>query len=130
MWLLTIPAWIITFLYAYRTKKNVTVRGHLDYVRLWLWIGFSITIVLFIFFGSKINYQLNGLILLATALPTIVSGAVIKFKPLMIGGTFFWVFGSLCFLVSYETQCLLAAAAIFIGYLIPGYLLKKIHVNV
>jgi hypothetical protein len=127
MWLLTIPAWIVTFLYGYQKRKTTTTRGHLDYIRMWFWIGFGVTILLLIIFAARINFQLNGVILLIAAIPTIASGAMIKFKPLMIGGALFWIFGSICFIVSYETQLLLSAAGIISGYLIPGYWLKKIQ---
>ena len=126
MWLLTLPAWIITIIYGYRNKSK-TSKSHLDYVRMCLWISFSITLMLLCTFCAFINYQINGVILLVTAIPTITSGALIKFKPLLVGGALFWIFGSLCFMVTYETQLLLGAIGIFAGYLIPGYWLKNVR---
>jgi hypothetical protein len=58
-------------------------------------------------------------------MPTLVSGMILKFRPLIFGGIGFWVFGILGFLVSMETQPLIGAAAIICGYLIPAYLLKS-----
>jgi hypothetical protein len=91
---------------------------------MWLWIGFGISVFTLVFFGYTIQYNLNPVILLMSALPTLVSGVIIKFKPLVVGGIMFWVFGIVCFLVSIEYQTLVGAAAVIVGYLIPGYLLK------
>lgn len=124
VWAITIPAWIYTMVKA----KNSSTRGsvsHFDRISSWLWIMFGIVIFTLVFFGYKINYQLNPVILLIGSLPTFVSGIMIRFKPLIIGGLVFWVFGIVCFLVGREFQPLVGAAAIIGGYLIPGYLLKN-----
>jgi hypothetical protein len=77
-----------------------------------------------IFFGYKINFQLNPLILLLVSIPTFVSGIILKFKPLIVGGILFWFFGLINFFVPLEYQNLIGALAMICGYLIPGYLLK------
>lgn len=125
IWLITIPAWIITAVYGYRQRKAAATRSHFDHVRMSMWIAFGITVVIFIFFGPKVNYALNSIILLVMAIPTFISGVLIKFKPLMIGAIVFWICGSVCFIVGREDQSLLTALAIILGYLVPGYLLKK-----
>jgi hypothetical protein len=43
----------------------------------------------------------------------------------MYGSVVFWMAGIFCFMLSFELQHLLAALAIALGYLVPGYLLKK-----
>ena len=124
-WLIAIPAWFYTILKAYRNKSRP--RGastHFDHISAWLWISYSIVIFTLVFFGARINYELNPIILLVTSLPTLVSGAILRFRPLMLGGAAFWLFGIICFLVPAEFQPLAGAAGISVGYLIPGYLLK------
>jgi hypothetical protein len=125
VWAITIPAWIITLIKGFNKGKTNASATHFDKVSGWLWICFGISISILIAFGYKINYQLNPLILTVTAIPTFVSGLIIKFKPLMIGGITFWIFGILGFLVPMETQPLIGAVAVICGYLIPGYLLKS-----
>jgi hypothetical protein len=68
---------------------------------------------------------LNPVILIVSAIPTLVAGVVIKFKPLIFGGVAFWVFGVICFLVSGPWQFLVGAVAVFTGYLIPGMMLRN-----
>lgn len=124
IWLITIPAAFISMYYGYRSDKK---RGHttiIGQIILWIWVSFGITILSLIFFGADINYQLNPLILLVSAIPTLVSGVVMRFRPLVLGGVLFWIAGIACFLVPMEFQNLIAAAAVVTGYLIPGYQLK------
>lgn len=124
VWLITIPAWAVTFYKMWTTKRRANVVTHLDRITGRLWIIFGITIFLFALFGSHINYQINPLVLLTAAIPTMVSGTILKFRPLVVGGVFFWISGALCFLVPMQLQSLVAAAGMVCGYLIPGYMLK------
>lgn len=125
MWLITLPAALVSFYYGYRSNRQ---RGHttiLGQIMLWLWVSFCITLLCLIFFGANINYQLNPLILLLSAIPTLVSGVAMRFRPLVAGGILFWIGGIACFLASFEFQNLIAAGAVIGGYLIPGHLLKS-----
>lgn len=124
VWLITIPAWIYTLYRVFTNEKRKDATSHFDRISGWLWMCYGISIFALVFFGFKINYQLNPVILIISAIPTIVSGVILNFKPLIVGGATFWIFGIVCFLVSMETQPLIGAIAILCGYLIPGYLLK------
>ena len=124
-WLITIPAWIYTMIHAFNHRREGRARTHFDSISGWLWLSFSVVIFTLIFFGWKINYQLNPLILLVTAMPTAVSGVILRFQPLKLGGVFFWVAGVISFLLPMEFQPLAGAIGIIGGYLIPGYLLKQ-----
>lgn len=125
VWLITIPAALISIYYGYQSERT---RGHtliLGQIILWIWVSFSITLLCLIFFGAEINYQLNPLILLISAMPTLVSGVAMRFRPLVLGGILFWIAGIICFLVPMEYQNLISAAAVVTGYLIPGHQLKS-----
>lgn len=123
-WFIAVPAWLYTMLRSFRAGKKATNLTHLAKTNIWLWVTFGITILIVIFFGYKINYQISPLILLICATPTFVSGIILRFKPLIIGGILFWIFAILGFIVPFEYQTLIAAIAITTGYLVPGYLLK------
>jgi hypothetical protein len=126
VWLLTIPAWAITIIYAYRHDRKSGTHSHLDHTLMWLWMGMGICIIPVCVFGSVIGWNITPIILLMSAMPTFVSGILIRFKPLMFGGINFWVGGALCFLVAQQDQYLVGAVTIAIGYLIPGYLLRNL----
>jgi hypothetical protein len=125
MFLITIIAAIISGIHSFRQGKQAVVSTHLDNIYKWLWIGFGINCFIFWFFGVKIGWQLNAVITSMCAVPTLLSGVLLKFKPLIFGGFIFWIFGALIFLVNTETQFLLAAAAVTLGYLVPGYMLRN-----
>jgi len=125
MFLITIVAAIISIVYGIRQGNRIAAPTHLDSIYKWVWIGFGITCFIFWFFGKQIGWQITPVIITMCAVPTFISGSLLKFKPLMFGGVAFWISGALIFLTSFENQFLLAAIAVTLGYLIPGYMLKK-----
>ncbi|HEY0740744.1 MAG TPA: hypothetical protein VGD40_04745 [Chryseosolibacter sp.] len=124
VWAITVPAWIISMVRGFREGKAQHKTTHLDTISMWVWVTFGITIFTLVAFGSKINYQLNPVILTISSIPTFLSGVLIRFKPLMLGGISFWIFGIISFLTPVETQPLVGALAILCGYIVPGYILK------
>jgi len=124
VWLLALPAWIISLYAGYKQGKKARLTSHLDRISSWLWISFGVTIFILVCFGKFINFQLNPVILLISAMPTIVAGVIIKFRPLILGGIFFWLCGILCYLVETPWQYLIGAIAVTVGYLIPGAMLR------
>lgn len=123
-WLLPIPAWAATMFYGNKQDKESAAVTHLDRINMWLWICAGIAILPIVLFGYKINYQINPLVLSLIAIPTFVSGIIMRFKPLLAGGVSFLLLSIVCFLVDYQTQYLIGGVAMLTGYLIPGYLLK------
>lgn len=124
VWLLIIPAWIVTMIYGSRQDRQARARTPIDRVNMWLWIAYGIAILPFVLFMEEIRYNINPVILIVTAVPTFLSGIIIRFRPLLIGGILFYLFGMLCFMVDPINQYLVGGLAIICGYLIPGYLLK------
>jgi len=126
VWLITIPTAIISIVYGMKENRTSAIETHLDKIAMWLWVGLFFIIPPVIFFGYKINFQINPIILLITAIPTFISGIILRFKPLLVGGICFWACSILCFLVDAQTQSLIGTLAVVAGYLIPGYLLRKL----
>jgi hypothetical protein len=125
VWLLTLPAWIITAIYASRQAKESGAVTHLDTVIKWLWIGMAITIAPVWIFGDKINWNVNAIVLMPIGMATFLSGIIIKFRPLLFGGITFWIAAVLCYMASPIDQCLIGGIAVILGYLLPGYMLRK-----
>lgn len=125
VWSITIPAWLFTIYKMQKRRREKRTLTHFDRISAWLWMSYAICIFTFVFFGYKLNYQLNPLILTMCTIPTLVSGVILRFRPLLIGAGFLWICGVIGFLVSYEFQNLVGAVAIICGYLIPGYILKS-----
>lgn len=125
VFIITIPSAIISVVYGIRMENRVTAPTLIDNINKWLWTGFGITCFIFALFGNRIGWQINPVIITMCAAPTFVSGIMLRFKPLMYGGIAFWVLGIVSFLVPMEMQFLLASVAVTLGYLVPGYMLKK-----
>lgn len=121
---LTIPAAVISIVHGARNKASV-VHTHLERVHNWLWFGFGVTGFILVVFGKQTNWQINPLVITMCAVPTFISGILLRFRPLMFGGLAFWLFGIASFLAPLDIQFLLGALAVAVGYLVPGYLLKK-----
>lgn len=125
IWIITIPAWIVSFVWGIRQRRTARTATHFGRISAGLWISLGVVIVTLVAFGSKISFELNPLILLVSAIPTFTSGIILKFRPLVVGGILFWLSAIASFLVPREFQPLVGALAIACCYLVPGYLLKN-----
>jgi hypothetical protein len=125
VWFVTVPIGIIYLIRAYQRGRSEGITTPITVAIGWLWMAYSITIITIIAFGRLVNFQINPLILLFTALPTLLTGKMIRFKPLMLGGFSFWISCIVCFLVPFTYQYLVAGIGIAVGFIIPSHLLKN-----
>lgn len=105
-----------------KTEKTYT---HVDRIQTYTWIGFLISYIITLVFMKQLNYQLPPLVFILAGYATFLSGITIKFKPLVWGGFLMWIGSVVMFLISPENQLLLSPILLFVGYLIPGYILRK-----
>ena len=54
-----------------------------------------------------------------------VSGGTLEFRPLIIGGILNWGLALISFYLDFEYQLLALAAAVLLGYIVPGYMLRS-----
>lgn len=127
IWLIAIPGWIITVLYSFKYNRNTEKRTPTYGGRLimWTWIGFVISIVIIIGGGMYFNYQITALIMLFAGFATFITGLILKFKPLIIGGSTFWILTPVALWIGIQYSPIIMAIGLITGYLIPGYLLKN-----
>ncbi len=125
IWSITLPAIIVTVIYSMRQKQGSIARSQLDNIYMHLWMAILIAVVTVLIFMPKMNYSHNAVILLLAGLGTFVTGKLIKFNPLVIGGLALWIGAIIAFNVPVIDQYLVGGFAIIVGYLIPGYLLKR-----
>ncbi len=123
-WVLTVPAFIFSMVYGARKGRQQTTRLYTDRVYGWLWVMLGVVMFTMVFYGENLNWQIVPLTMLMAAVGTVVSGAMMKFRPLQIGGACFLILGIVSFQLDESTQMLLMAVAVLIGYLIPGYMMK------
>jgi hypothetical protein len=126
VWLVVIPAVIITLVYSSAKSRKRMVSTYIGESMSFLWtgIGISFFVLSFIISNGKDGW-LNGypFFILFYGLGTFVSGRILKFTPLVVGGIFNWILALVSVYVAFDYQLLLAGAAILTSYIIPGHLL-------
>lgn len=108
-----------------RKEDQSKVRSYAGRIFGYLWGGFGLTLVLLIVATVGTGLNPGSFIIILTGLPTFVTGGVMRFRPLIIGGIVFWVIGILSFFFLGEFRSLIFSFAIVCGYIIPGLMLKK-----
>jgi hypothetical protein len=125
-WLLIIPAMVFTIVRSIRQEKKRAVVTYVDESMraLWKGIGISFNAMMAIFFiiGWQQAYPF---FVLAYGTGTFISGGILRFRPLQIGGAICWVLAVVTALLPYAEQILMLGLAVLISYLIPGYMLQK-----
>ncbi len=104
-------------------REGVSSRFGKIYGLVWLGFGISLFVVIFVSIANQINP--SPFILILVGLATFVSGAIIRFTPLMIGALVFWASAALSPLFSSVDFLLVYAVSIFLGYVVPGLMLTK-----
>jgi hypothetical protein len=90
---------------------------------LWTAIGFSFCCIPFIASTAKAN--IIPFIILLYGIGTYVTGKIINFKPLIIGGISCFVLAICITFINNENRLLILAFALLVSYIIPGILLKR-----
>ena len=125
VWLVTIVAVALTLM---RTRQEGRgVRTYIGESIGYLWMGMGITFFVLTFIISfSIGWRHAWpFMILMYGTGTFISGKILQFRPMVIGGITNWVIAAACVFVPYDYQLLLAAAAIAGSYIIPAYKIKK-----
>jgi uncharacterized protein with PQ loop repeat len=151
IYLLTIIAVIPQIFIIRKEKKERKVKSYDEVYMDYVWLGFGICIFLMIFIINNIAADLDPVIkqynelakgrtdwtdfkfaefvlplfLLLYGLPTFVTGAACKFKPMLWGGIFCWICCIVTIYTTIKIDLLLTAASAIMAWLIPGILIEK-----
>lgn len=128
VWVLTVPAVIVTIIYSARRHKRHAAKTYVGESMGYLWTGIGISFfVLSVIVSNSPGQWANGypFFILFYGLGTFISGKLLQFRPLVVGGIFNWVLAIAAVFVPFDYQLLLAAAAILTSYIIPGHLIKS-----
>lgn len=125
VWLFVIPGVIVSMLYGFLKGRKENLYTYATNIYVWTWMAFLFAaIVLFILLSDRME-SFGPFILTLAAIPTFMSGFIIKFRPLIVGGISFWIFALIAHFGGEDIASLSVPVAMLIGYLIPGYLLKR-----
>jgi hypothetical protein len=124
-WYIMFPALIAHIILIRRDHKREKVTTYINDANKYLWtgIGFSFMVIVFIFAKIGWEYCLPFYVLMY-ALGTFISGSLIKFKPMIIGGILCFIIAACIPYFEGRIQILLAALSILVSYIIPGHLLR------
>ena len=126
VWFLPWVVVIFQMIYLNKKKKSQRTKTYTEEINAWVWLVFFICMVLMIFICVRFKkYEMiNPLLLILYGMPTFLSGIIIKFKPLMIGGICCWILAFMASFIAYKYQLLLISTAVIAAWIIPGYLLQ------
>jgi hypothetical protein len=125
VWLLVIPGVAVSMVYGFLKGRKAKVHSYTAAIYMWTWLGFLVSaVVLYAVVWGR--WELfSPLILTLVAVPTFISGVILKFRPLIIGAVSFWIFALVSRFTGPDIAPLAVPVAMLTGYLIPGYLLKR-----
>lgn len=125
VWFFVIPGAFVSMIYGFVTGRKAKVHTYAEKIYMWTWIGFLFSATVLFIIVSKKMETVAPFILTLAAIPTFISGFIIKFKPLIIGGITFWIFALIAHFGGPSISSLAVPAAMLTGYLIPGYMLRN-----
>ncbi len=124
-WILTLVALAIQIFFAAKDGKKRNYKSYEADVLGSVWIAFGICMFVLIIYSNKhpSNGEITSLFMMLYALPTFVTGKVTKFKPMVYGGIFCWLFSLISIFTPFKIDSLLMAACGLAAWLIPGIIL-------
>ena len=125
VWFLVIPGAFVSMIYGFVNGRKERVHTYADMLYMWTWIGFLLAAIVLFIVQAKNMEAITSYILLLAGFPTFLSGFIIKFRPLIIGGLCFWIMALLVNFAGPSLAPLGTPVAVLVGYLIPGYMLKN-----
>ena len=127
VWWLIIPGIVISTYLGMKEKKVQKASTYIgdSMTHLWTGMGISFFVMSMLFTKMSWNNNVFPFFMLLYGLGTFVSGRLIQFTPLVVGGIIAWILAIAATYVEYDYQMLFGAAAILFSYIIPAYMLRK-----
>ncbi|MDX5428335.1 MAG: hypothetical protein LPK46_08220 [Bacteroidota bacterium] len=129
-WIILMPiGGLVTFFYSRKKDQGKRHTTLVDKAMMYVWTGFLVVLLLTLVLSVHAGWSLTYVYVMGLyGLGTFITGGMLNFKPLVIGGILSWVMAGIgFFLVSSDFiyMLILLLISITVSYLIPGYLLKK-----
>lgn len=148
IYLLTLAAIIPQILLSIKEKKERKAKSYDDPYMSYIWLGFGICIFLLIHISNNIFSEwgswanefknitgkparvgyyeyIHALFLMLYGLPTFVTGAACKFRPMLLGGLFCWACSIITVYTPVKIDLILTAISALLAWFIPGILMEK-----
>lgn len=127
VWTAIIPGIIFSIYQGSKESRRKRVKTYVDESMSYLWMGMGIGFFVLSMILSKMGWGtvVFPFFIMLYGLGTFVSGNLLRFRPLIIGGILAWVLAVGSAWVNYDYQMLFGAAAILVSYIIPAYMLRQ-----
>jgi hypothetical protein len=132
VWFATWLVLIYQVIYLRRQKKKEKVKDYAHDIIGMVWMAFVVLMFLMGFICVRMlqdnAYELIGPAFLSLyGMPTVLSGTILRFRPLVIGGVCCWILALISTFIPAEYRMLLLPVAVIAAWIIPGYLLRSRH---
>ncbi len=126
VWWLILIGVVFSFYYGVKEASSRKVKTYIGESIKYLWLGMGISYFVLSMILSKIGWGtvVFPFFIMLYGLGTFISGNIIQFRPLVVGGIIAWVLAIVSAYVEYDYQILFGAAAILSSYIIPAYMLR------
>ena len=125
IWMLVIPGMFVSFAYGFINGRKAKTHTYADKIWMWTWMAFLISMFVLFTIHSGSMETISPYILILVGFATFISGIIIRFRPLIIGGIAFWIFALFVHFGGPSIGPLGVPVSMIVGYLIPGYILKN-----
>lgn len=117
---------VISALTSSKIAKDQGHQSHLDKMYGMIWIIYFITLIILLPALVSNRMDPSAYVMILTGLPTVFTGRLIKFQPLVWGGITFWILGIVAVFILPGHGDLLFILSMVTGYLIPGFMMRAI----
>lgn len=114
-----------SFYYLIWQGKQQRVQSYINEMMKYVLIAFLVSIFFVLASMSKLGLATYPMVMLIYGMWLFISGGALKFKPLIIGGIINWILAIAALFVMFQTQLIILAAAVLLGYIIPGHMLRQ-----
>jgi hypothetical protein len=127
VWWIIVPGCIAAIYLGIKDKNANRASTYIGDSMKHLWTGMGISFFVLSMIFNRFGWGTNiyPFFILLYGLGTFVSGRLLQFTPLVVGGIIAWVLAIASTFFIYDYQMLIGAAAILFSYIIPAYLLRK-----
>jgi hypothetical protein len=128
IWSITWLVVVYMIIYIRARDRKRKVKTYADEILAYVWLAFAIMMILTFFllrmFVPQFWLYNFMFVLLCYGMPTFISGAILKFRPLIFGGIACWVLAVTAGFVNFRYHPIFVSTAVVLAWIIPGYILK------
>jgi len=119
---------LCTIYFVFIKKKKMTSHIDLSLRYVWLSLAASLVLINLIIFRQTgtVDFSLqNTIFMVVIASAIVVSGGILRYKLLIVGGIIFALMAYACSFLKWQDQLIVEALAYLVAFIIPGHILYR-----